>query len=108
VRKEVTTAMELRSTPYLPEEEQAADAMVVTLLNPAEASSCHALIGFLADRLRKLDEEPWTLWEEAHPVTAEWIETLDVPRPGQAWLHHLTDRQVSGDIADWPSVGAIG
>ncbi len=42
-RKAATAAMEMHGNAYLPEEEQAADAMAVTLLNQAEASSCRAL-----------------------------------------------------------------
>ena len=49
-RKGVTAAMEMQGTPYLPEEEQAADAMAVTLLNEVEASSCRALASLLEER----------------------------------------------------------
>lgn len=75
-RKGITTAIDMQGTPYLPEEEQAADAMAVTLLNAAQASNCHALIGLLEERLRKPDEKPWAPWEDAHPVTAERIAAL--------------------------------
>jgi hypothetical protein len=75
-RKAVTTAMEMQGTPYLPEEEQAADAMAVTLLNEAEASSCGALISLLEGRLRAPDEDAWEPWLKAHPVSAERIEAL--------------------------------
>ena len=80
-RKGVTAAMEMAGTPYLPEEEQAADAMAVTLLNEAEPSSCHALVGLLEERLRKPDEDAWAPWIHAHPVTAERIEALAGPCP---------------------------
>jgi predicted Zn-dependent protease len=76
--------MEMRGTPYLPEEEAAADAMAVALLNAVEASSCHALIGLLDDRLRKPDAEPWAPWEDAHPVTAERIAALAESCPDPA------------------------
>jgi predicted Zn-dependent protease len=76
--------MELQGTPYLPEEETAADAMAAALLSAAEPSSCHALSGLLEDRLRKPDEEPWAPWEDAHPVTAERIAVLAESCPGPA------------------------
>lgn len=75
-RKGVTTAMEMQGTPYLPEEEQAADAMAVTLLNEAEASSCRALASLLEERLRTPEEDAWIVWIHAHPVSAERIEAL--------------------------------
>ena len=80
-RKGVTTAMEMQGTPYLPEEEQAADAMAITLLNEAEPSSCRGLVGLLEERLRTPDEEAWEAWLHAHPVSAERIEALAVPCP---------------------------
>ena len=83
-RKGVTTAMEMQGTPFLPEEEAAADAMAVTLLNAADASSCHALIGLLEERLRKPDEEAWARWEDVRPVTVERIAALDGPCPDPA------------------------
>jgi Zn-dependent protease with chaperone function len=83
-RKGVTTAMALQGTPYLPEEEQAADAMAAALLDAAEASSCHALVGLLEDLLRKPDEEAWAPWESAHPVTAARIAALSAPCPDPA------------------------
>jgi peptidase M48-like protein len=83
-RKGITTAMEMRGTPYLPEEEQAADATAATLLNAAAASSCHALLGVLEERLRRPDEEAWAPWEDAHPVTAERIAALAGPCPDPA------------------------
>jgi Zn-dependent protease with chaperone function len=75
-RKGVTSAMEMRGTPYLPEEEQAADAMAVTLLDAAEASGCHALVNLLEVRLRAPDDEAWAPWQDAHPVSAERIAAL--------------------------------
>jgi hypothetical protein len=80
-RKAATTAMEMQGTPYLPEEEQAADAMAAALLNAAEASSCHALVGLLEERFRKPDEEAWAPWEDAHPVTEERLAALAAPCP---------------------------
>jgi len=75
-RKAVTTAMEMQGTPYLPEEEQAADAMAVTLLNEAEPSSCRALVSLLEERLRAPDEDAWKVWLHAHAVSAERISEL--------------------------------
>ena len=83
-RKGVTTAMEMRGTPYLPEEEAAADAMAASLLNAAQASSCHALIGLLEERLRRPDDGAWAPWEDAHPVTTERIAALGGPCPDPA------------------------
>lgn len=83
-RKGVTAAMELQGTPYLPEEEQAADAMAVTLLNAVQASSCHALSGLLEGRLQKPEDEAWAPWEDIHPVTAERIRALTGPCPDPA------------------------
>jgi len=83
-RKGVTMAMEMRGTPYLPEEEQAADAMAVTLLNAAQPSSCHALTGLLEERLRKPDDHAWAPWEDVHPITAERIAALTGPCPDPA------------------------
>ena len=85
-RKAATTAMEMHGDAYLPEEEQAADAMAVTLLNQAEGSSCHALSRLLTERLRSPDEDAWTLWLHEHPVSAERIEILAVGCPGTAAL----------------------
>jgi len=73
--------MEMHGTPYLPEEEQAADAMAVTLLNGAEASSCRALISLLEERLRTPEEDAWTAWLHAHPVSVERVEALAAPCP---------------------------
>ena len=83
-RKGVTAAMEMGGNPYLPEEEQAADAMAATLLNEAEASSCRALTALLEERLRNPDEEAWEAWLHAHPVSAERIEALSAPCPDTA------------------------
>jgi len=83
-RKGVTMAMEMRGTPYLPEEEQAADAMVVTLLNAAQPSSCHALTGLLEERLQKPDDHAWAPWVDVHPITAERIAALTGPCPDPA------------------------
>ena len=83
-RKGITTAMEMQGTSFLPEEEAAADAMAATLLNAADASSCHVLIGLLEERLRTPDEEAWKPWEDAHPVTVERIAALAGPCPDPA------------------------
>jgi predicted Zn-dependent protease len=83
-RKGVTMAMEMRGTPYLPEEEQAADAMAVTLLNAVQPSSCHALTDLLDERLRKPDDHAWAPWEDVHPITAERIAELAGPCPDPA------------------------
>jgi predicted Zn-dependent protease len=76
--------MEMHANAYLPEEEQAADAMAVTLLNGAEASSCGALVSLLEARLRAPDEDAWELWLHAHPVSTERIEALVGPCPDPA------------------------
>ena len=81
-RKGVTAVMEMGGNPYLPEEEQAADAMAVTLLNEAEPSSCRALTSLLEERLRAPDDAAWQAWLHAHPVSAERIEALAGPCPG--------------------------
>jgi predicted Zn-dependent protease len=73
--------MEMRGNPYLPEEEQAADAMAVALLNGAEASSCGALVGLLEARQKAPDEDAWEPWLHAHPVSAERIQALAEPCP---------------------------
>lgn len=83
-RKAATTAMEMHGNPYLPEEEQAADAMAVTLLNQTEPSSCRALKGFLEERLRAPGDTAWTLWLQEHPASAERIEALAPSCPGAA------------------------
>jgi predicted Zn-dependent protease len=75
-RKAATTAMEMQGTPYLPEEEEAADAMAVTLLEGAGAPGCHALVDLLEARLQKPDDEAWTHWLNVHPDSAERIEVL--------------------------------
>jgi hypothetical protein len=80
-RKGVTAAMEVQGTSYLPEEERAADAMAVTLLNEAEPSSCGALASLLQERLRTPDEGAWEAWLHTHPVSAERIEALAAPCP---------------------------
>jgi peptidase M48-like protein len=77
-RKGITATMEMQGTPYLPEEEQAADAMAATFLNAADAASCQALVGLLEERLRK-PEDAWAPWLEAHPVSAERIAALAEP-----------------------------
>lgn len=81
-RKAATAAMEMHGNPYLPEEEQAADGMAVTLLNQTEASSCRALTSLLTERLRTPDENAWSLWLHAHPVSAERIDALAAPCSG--------------------------
>ena len=83
-RKGVTAVMEMGGNPYLPEEEEAADAMAVTLLNEAEASSCRALSSLLDARLRAPEQEVWTAWLHVHPVSAERIEALGGSCPGAA------------------------
>ena len=83
-RKAVTTAMEMQGTPYLPEEEQAADAMAVTFLNEAEASGCRALTSLLEERLRAPEEVAWESWLKAHPVSAERMEALAGACPAAA------------------------
>src|SRR5262245_3092658 len=83
-KKAATMAMEMRGNPYLPEEEQAADAMAVTLLNEVEPASCRALPGLLEARLRAPDDADWALWLHVHPVTADRIHALAVPCPGSA------------------------
>jgi hypothetical protein len=75
-RKAATAAMEMHGNPYLPEEEQAADAMAVTLLNQTEASSCRALRSLLEERLRIPGEDAWASWLQEHPVSAERTEAL--------------------------------
>jgi predicted Zn-dependent protease len=80
-RKGVTATMEMGGNPYLPEEEQAADAMAVMLLNEAEPSSCPGLVDLLEERLRTPDEDTWAVWIHTHPVTAERIEALAGPCP---------------------------
>jgi peptidase M48-like protein len=75
-RKGVTSPMEMRGTPYLAEEEQAADAMAATLLDAAEASGCHALVDLLEARLRGPDDKAWAPWQDAHPVSAARIAAL--------------------------------
>ena len=85
-RKGVTAVMEMEGTPYLPEEEQAADAMAATLLKEAEGSSCRALASLLEERLRAPEEDAWEAWLHAHPVSAERIEALAGPCPAAASL----------------------
>jgi Zn-dependent protease with chaperone function len=80
-RKAATAAMEMHGNPYLPQEEQAADTMAVTLLNRTEASSCRALRSLLEERLRAPRDDAWTLWVQQHPVSAERIEALAAPWP---------------------------
>jgi hypothetical protein len=81
-RKAATAAMEMRGHPYLPEEEQAADTMAVTLLDRTEASSCRALGGLLEERLRAPGDAAWAPWLQEHPVAATRIEALAAPCPG--------------------------
>ena len=68
--------MEMHGNPYLPEEEQAADATAVGYLNEAEAASCRSLAGPAGRALRAPDETPWVPWLHAHPVSAERVEAL--------------------------------
>jgi Zn-dependent protease with chaperone function len=83
-RKGVTTAMEMQGTPYLPGEEEAADAMASALLNQAGASTCQVLVTLLEERLRAPDEEAWAPWESAHPVSTERIQALAASCPDPA------------------------
>jgi hypothetical protein len=83
-RKAATLAMEMHGNPYLPEEEQAADATAVTYLNEAETASCQALTDLLEERLRAPDEAPWVPWLQGHPVSAERVEALAAPCPRAA------------------------
>jgi hypothetical protein len=48
--------MEMHGNPYLPGEEQAADAMAVTFLNEGEPASCRTLPSLLEERLGSPDE----------------------------------------------------
>jgi hypothetical protein len=83
-RQATTAAMDIAGTPYLPEEEQAADAMAAKLLDAAEPSSCHALVALLEERLHKPDSDGWAHWEDVHPVSAERIAALAEPCPDPA------------------------
>jgi predicted Zn-dependent protease len=75
-RKGITAAMELRGTSYLPEEEQAADAMAAALLDATDASSCRALVDLLEEHIRARAENAWGVWLHTHPVSAERLQTL--------------------------------
>jgi hypothetical protein len=83
-RQVATAAMEMQGNPYLPEEEQAADGMAVTLLNESEPLSCRALVVLLEERLQAPDDRAWSPWVHAHPVTAARIDALSVPCPDSA------------------------
>jgi Peptidase family M48 len=80
-RQVATAAMDVHGDPYLPEEEQAADAMAVTLLNQGEPLGCHVLIALLEERLRAPDDQAWAPWAHTHPVSAARIEADSVPCP---------------------------
>jgi hypothetical protein len=73
-RQVASAAMDAQGNPYLPEEETAADAMAVTLLNESEALGCHALIALLEERLRAPDDPAWVPWAHAHPVSEARLE----------------------------------
>jgi Peptidase family M48 len=104
-RKATTMVMEMHGNPYLPGEEQPADAMAVTFLNEGEPASCRALTGVLAERLRSPDEAAWAPWLHAHPVSAERIEALAGPCPGSTsranpgMLASAIERRVRGRLA---------
>jgi hypothetical protein len=74
-RKAATAVMDAHGNPYLPEEEQAADALTMTYLSQAEPSGC-ALATLLRERLRSEAEDAWTLWVHEHPVSAERVAAL--------------------------------
>jgi Zn-dependent protease with chaperone function len=83
-RKAATAAMEMHGNPYLPGEEEAADALAAAFLNEVEPSDCRGLVILLRERLRSPDEEPWAPWLRTHPVSAERIQALVAPCPGAA------------------------
>jgi hypothetical protein len=83
-RQVAAAAMEMQGNPYLPEEEQAADGMAVTLLNESEPLSCRALIVLLEARLQAPDDQAWSPWVHAHPVTAARIDAVSAPCPDSA------------------------
>ena len=91
--------------PYLPGEEQAADAMAVTFLNEGEPASCRALPCLLEERLRPPDEAAWAPWLHAHPVSADRIEALAGPCPGSTsranpgMLASAIERRIRGRLA---------
>jgi hypothetical protein len=95
-RKGVTAAMKMGGNPYLPEEEQAADAMAASLLNQAESSSCRALTALLEVRLRNPDEDAWEAWLHTHPVSAERIEAVSAPCLDTARLTATTNWRAAG------------
>jgi Zn-dependent protease with chaperone function len=75
-RQVATAAIEMQGNPYLPEEESAADAMAVTLLNATEPLGCHALIALLEERQRAPDDQAWAPWVHVHPVSAARVEAI--------------------------------
>jgi hypothetical protein len=83
-RKATTFAMEMQGNPYLPEEEEAADAMAVRFLNDGELDGCRALADLLEARLRDPGADPWESWLQGHPVSAERVEALAAPCPRAA------------------------
>jgi hypothetical protein len=85
-RKAATAAMEAPGSPYLPEEERAADALTVKYLNDLEASGCGAFATFLVDRLRDTADDVWAVWRQAHPVSAERSDALRPLCPGSTRL----------------------
>ena len=80
-RKAATAVMEARGTPYLPEEEKAADALAATLLDESEPSGCRALVTLLEQQLRAPAGDAWAAWLHVHGVSAERVEALTAPCP---------------------------
>ena len=83
-RQVATAAMDARGNPYLPEEETGADAMAATLLNESEPLGCRALIVLLAERRAAPDDQAWSPWAHAHPVTAARLEASSASCPDAA------------------------
>jgi Zn-dependent protease with chaperone function len=83
-RQAASYVMEQQGNPYLPEEEQAADAMTVALLNEREPQSCQVLIALLEERLRDPDDAVWAPWVHTHPDSTQRIEALSAPCPDTA------------------------
>jgi hypothetical protein len=83
-RQAATAVMEMQGNPYLPEEEHAADAMAVTLLNDTEPWGCQALVALLEERLHAPDDQVWAPWVHAHPVSAERVQAASAPCPDAA------------------------
>jgi Zn-dependent protease with chaperone function len=79
-QKASTAAMEAHGSPYLPEEEHAADVEASRYLSQVGASEC-GLASLLRERFRSSSEDAWTLWVHQHPVTAERVAALSGPCP---------------------------